>query len=91
MERFIGDSLPPVEMVTNTSPPTALSLGILSLLVDAHNLSLQDSPREEYYPSPVSSTGLDWKFSQDGSDHESSVDFVMSEHSEESFSNSKSQ
>jgi len=91
MERFIGDSLPPAEMVTNTSPPTALSLEILSPPADAHILSPQDSPREEYYPSPVSSTGLDWKFSQDGSDHESSVDFVMSEHSEESFSNSESQ
>ena len=56
-------------MLSDLSPPPDVPI----------NLSPSDNTRDEYYPSPVSSTGLDWEFSQDSSDQESSVDFVMSE------------
>ena len=51
-------------------------------------MGVRQNPPEPMWEGKVlvSSMGVDWKFSQDGSDHESSVDFVMSEHSEESFS-----
>ena len=90
MENIIGDDFPPAEMITESAPPTALSMEMLSTPAATSNVSPSDGSREEYYPSPVSSTGLDWELSQQGSDHESSADFEMSEHSEESFSNGES-
>ena len=47
------------------------------------NDEVDDSNGDDNYPSPVSSTNLDWECSQDGSDQESSDDFVGSEGSDE--------
>ena len=93
MDNITGDALPPAEMVTeSTSPSVTPDL----LLPPGQPIDLSppaDNIREEdYNPSPVSSTGLDWEFYQNGSDHEYSIDFGMSEDFEEStHSNSESE
>lgn len=90
------DVLPPSETLTATSSPTALpptgaSTDPASPAVSLND-EVEDNTRDDNYPSPVSSTNLDWELSQDGSDDESSVDFGMTEDSErESFSSSESE
>lgn len=86
-----GSGSHPADMVAESTSPTAV-LTALAPPGYSSDLSASDHSKEEYYPSPVSSTGLDWEFSQDGSDHESSVDFMMSEdHEDTILSNSGSE
>jgi hypothetical protein len=94
MEGITGDSLS-AAVITDSISPAAVGSRIFGLSppgLPDDLPPLEDNIGEEYHPSPVSSTGLDWEVSEDASDHESSVDFVMSEHSnEESLSNSESE
>ena len=91
---IVPESMYPIPIVTDffapPGQPTDTSSDKIAILTDSSpppgqptHVSPSDNGKEEYYPSPVSSTGLDWEFSQDGSDHESSIDFAMSEHSED--------
>jgi hypothetical protein len=71
----------PADMVTEPTCPTSDVTYIGWPPGHPSDLSL-DNTRDDYFPSPVSSTGLDWEFSEEGSDHESSIDFGMSEYCE---------
>ena len=99
-ENESGKVSPPLETLAPLSYPTA---GSIDMAVPAGGSPDRVSPAEclydqvdenngdENYPSPVSFTNLDWEFSQEGSDQDSSDDFVRSEdYEEESSSSSKS-
>ncbi|EDR10210.1 uncharacterized protein LACBIDRAFT_325901 [Laccaria bicolor S238N-H82] len=75
--------VPPADMVTEPTCPTADVTEIGWPPGHPSDLSPLDNTRDDYFPSPVSSTGLDWEFSEEGSDHESSIDFGMSEYCED--------
>ena len=90
------DILPPSETLTASSSPMALPpMGASTDPASpaaSLNDEVEDNTRDENYPSPISSTNLDWELSQDGLDDESSVDFGMTEDSEwERFSRSESE
>lgn len=74
MENMTSDPLHPMEMVTESTAEPAPPGQVWDTSPPPG-----DAEEEDYDPSPVSSTGLDWEVSQNGSDHESSVDFVMGE------------
>ena len=83
----LGNVLPPTDTLTATSSPMAILTAISSppdrsiqtLLPPEGNIDdLDDNNRDGNFPSPVSSTKIDWEMSEDGSNHESSDDFVMS-------------
>ena len=92
-----GKVSPPSETLAPLSYPIAGSVDISAPAggstdsespAECLNNEVDDSNGDENYPSPVSSTNLDWEFSQDGSDEESSDDFVRNEDSEEESSSS---
>ena len=74
-----GSDLPPVVIVTESMSPIPILTNSSVPAAQPSDMSPSDNAKDEYYPSPISSTGLKWEFSQDGSDHESSIDFAMSE------------
>ena len=80
---LIGSALPPAAIVTKSMSPIPILTDFSVPPAQPSDVSLSDNAKDEYFPSPVSSTGLDWEFSQDSSDHESSIDFAMSEDGED--------
>ena len=80
---LIGSALPPAVIVTKSMFPIPILTNFSMPSAQPSDMSPSDNAKDEYYPSPVSSTGLNWEFSQDSSDHKSSIDFTMSEDCED--------
>jgi len=96
LDRLTQMLVPPTDTLTTrsslmgilTAISSPLDRSIQTLLPPEGDIdNLDDNNQDENFLSPVSSTNLSWEMSQDGSDHESSDDFVMSGDSDdESFS-----